>query len=170
MDIDIELLDFQTYLDIEERIQSISDSLFEVGKLGAAQDELDGLFDIREKYENNFLLFFKTLMKAPQVILDIRDELIKLESSNEGSVDKDNPDTCITYGIEIEPSTKGKCWRYSVGDIVTVEETISTFHPFDEGDRIEILTLEGGEHAYQYYGKYTNGEIGVFLINDEEIE
>jgi len=176
MEVKFELLDFQNYLNIDEKI----DENMDLAILGKGDNsELDQLLNLKEEYENNFLVFFDQLSKDPGFALKTYSELSKLHhKQGEHVTDVNNDETYITtYDVEdshdmVEPNGEpGECWRYNIGDVVTVGDLVFVgVHPFNEDDRLEIISLEGGEFEYQYYAMLVQrGNGHAYLINDEEL-
>jgi len=171
MQIKFELLDFQTYLNIEEEIEKIM-KMASNGQL--VNERIEQLIDLKEEYENNFLRFFDTLSVDPAFALTTHNKLVELAMVPDHKTDEeiylatyDSKDSHQLHSDDIP----GQCWRYELGNIVTVGGwDLGVSHPFNEGDRIEIISFEGGEHEYQYLAGRVGDTANVYLINDEELE
>ena len=172
MNINYDMLDFQVYLDIDEKINEML-----LAEPMVSDKEINQLMDLKEDYDNNFLLFFGLLATDPGFALTAHHKLSKMNDDiGESITDEDvHISTYERQLNSINSFIPGKCWRFSEGDIVVVTDDItSTTHPFHEGDTLEIVTLEDGDHQYSYYVKRASlGETEFFetyLINDEELE
>ena len=176
MNLDFKMLDFQLFLDIDQKIGDILTSQV-TGKAGTgAEKEIAELLELKEDYEDNFIMFFHYLRTDPGFALRAYKELSIIDNSAAENI-TDEETYVASYASSDLPSINelipGKCWRYSEGEIVNVGCNITSVnHPFNEDDILEIITREDGEHQYSYWARHIDSskDEETYLINDEELE
>jgi len=167
------ILDFEQYLEMEKTLSNYKNLQNNKETYNSSRDkEIEELNSELSEYQENFKLFFDTLSKKGKTFaVKSYFELRKIRLNKKRV--KENTDELETYITEIievteeKPSANG--WRYDIGSIVYVNSE-SKKHPFNENDRLEVLSLENkGGYGYGLKHESSNNET-FFIINDNNLK
>ncbi len=170
-DVNFGILDFEQYLEMEKTLSNYRNLQNNKETYKFSRDkEIEELNSELSEYQENFKLFFDTLSKKGKTFaVKSYFELKKIRLSKKRV--KENTDELETYITEIieEKSIIQNIWRYNVGSIVYVNSE-SKKHPFNENDRLEVLSLENkGGYGYGLKHESSNNET-FFIINDNNLK
>jgi len=162
-DVNFKALNFEKYLEIEKTLSKYINDNKETKEIEELTSEL-------LEYQENFKLFFDTLSKKGKTFaIKSYFELRKIRLNKKRI--KENTDELESYITEIieEKPVVNNFWRYTIGSIVYVNSE-SKKHPFNENDRLEVLSLENkGGYGYGLKHESSNNET-FFIINDHNIK
>ena len=171
--VNFEILDFEKYLEMEKTLSNYKNLQNNKKTYDFLRDkEIEELNSELLKHKENFKLFFDVLSKKGKTFaIKSYFELRKIRLNKKRI--KENTDDLETYITEIIEIPKEKTsfnnWRYDIGSIVYVNSE-STKHPFNENDKLEILSLESKDgYGYGLKHESSNNET-FFIINDNDLK